>query len=132
MNPGDASSNSDVQSIGSTLGSQKLSNIIQLQNDQIKSLLETVKKLTDSKLTVPTKVSTKPIGLFGETNVPASLSAFPLLTGNTALHYSEWARKCRLHFTNTGLTEIITTDPQTSFNEAIIGDDQEALETFDG
>ena len=108
------------------------SELIQAQQAQIELLMETVvRNLTEKKSNEPTRVSTKPIGLYGETNAPASLASFPLLTGNTALHYSEWVRKCTLHFTNTGLREIITLDPQTSFNIAVAKDNnQQSVKTI--
>ena len=103
---------------------QALQVIIKSQNKQIQQLLESVKNFSKTVTPEATRVSAKPTGLFGESTMPNSLSAFPLLAGNTALHYSEWVRKGQLHFTNTGLMEIITLDPQTSFNIAIKKDNQ--------
>ena len=98
-------------------------NIMSLFQQMLQHNTESINEIIEKKLT-STEIISKPVsshqnGLYGEVSIPMSLGAFPVLTGNTASHVTEWVRKCLVHFASVSLLDIITTDPTTSFNTAV-------------
>jgi hypothetical protein len=61
-------------------------------------------------------------GLFGDPSIPNVISGLPALKGNSAIHYSEWARLSCAYFKAHGLMELVTLSPSVALHKAITMD----------